>query len=249
MKQAGTIVFVAIPTVFNTQNYIAMSQDEKTTAQKAKAIKIIRIRSALAAGTGLLPFPLLDAAGITGIQLWMLRDLAGIYGIPFRKHLAKSLTGSLLGNIGTTGLIKFIPGLGSLLGGGAVAVSGGAATYALGKVFMQHFDQGGTLLNFDPVASRAYFRAYYDQGSRELAGVQQLESSAAELQKSQQELAAAIAALRQQLPAPPPAAPVRPKRRKLYGWLLLLVLLLAFGSWLYLSGYLGDYLSLGKGTK
>ena len=73
-----------------------MQEEDKTTEQKAKANKIIRIRSALAAGTGLLPFPVLDAAGITGIQLWMIRDLSRVYGIPFRKHLAKSLIGSLL---------------------------------------------------------------------------------------------------------------------------------------------------------
>ena len=40
-----------------------MQEEDKTTEQKAKANKIIRIRSALAAGTGLLPFPVLDAAG------------------------------------------------------------------------------------------------------------------------------------------------------------------------------------------
>jgi uncharacterized protein (DUF697 family) len=222
-----------------------MQEEVKTTEQKAKASKIIRIRSALAAGTGLLPFPVLDAAGITGIQLWMIRDLSRVYGIPFRKHLAKSLIGSLLGNIGAGGLIKFVPGLGSVLGGGALAVSGGAATYALGKVFTQHFDQGGTLLNFDPVASRAYFRSYYEQGSRELAGVQQLEASAAALQKSQAELGQVIAALRQQLPEGQPPA-TRPKRRRLYGWLLLLLVVLLAGGWLYLNGYGVDYFLSGK---
>lgn len=220
-----------------------MEQGDKIKEQKVRANKLIRLRSALAAGTGLLPFPVLDAAGITGIQLWMIRDLSRVYGIPFRSHLAKSLIGSLLGNISAGGLIKFVPGLGSVLGGGAMAVSGGAATYALGKVFMQHFDQGGTLLTFDPEASRAYFRSYYEQGSRELVGVQQLEASAAGLQQSQDELRQIIASLRQQLPSGEPVAASRPKKRRLFGWLLLLVLLalVLVGGWLYLNGYGGDY--------
>ncbi|MFK7983173.1 MAG: hypothetical protein AB8G86_24550, partial [Saprospiraceae bacterium] len=39
-----------------------------------------------------------------------------------------------------------------------------AATYALGKVFTQHFDQGGTLLTFDPVESRKYFQDAFEEG-------------------------------------------------------------------------------------
>ena len=41
-----------------------MQEEDKTTEQKAKANKIIRLRSALAAGTGLLSFPVLVAAAV-----------------------------------------------------------------------------------------------------------------------------------------------------------------------------------------
>ena len=178
-------------------------------AQKQKANKIIRIRTLLATGAGFIPLPLLDAAGILTIQLWMLRDLAKLYDIPFKKHLAKSLVGTLVGNVGSTGLIKFIPGLGHLLGGGAVAVSGGAATYALGKVFAQHFDQGGTLLSFDPIKSREYFRAFYEEeiaaktlqakeASLQDFNAQALATTTA-LKKANDDLAATIAALQAQL--------------------------------------------------
>ena len=109
-----------------------MSSLEAHIEQKRKANRIVRFRTLLAAGVGFIPFPAVDAAGILAIQLWMLRDLAGLYDVPFKKQLAQSIIGSLVGNIGTVGAVKLIPGLGSLLGGGAVAVSGGAATYALG---------------------------------------------------------------------------------------------------------------------
>ena len=60
--------------------------------------------------------------------------------------------------------VKAIPVLGSFIGGFTTSLTGAAATYALGKVFTQHFDQGGTLLNFDPVESRKYFQEAFEEG-------------------------------------------------------------------------------------
>lgn len=59
------------------------------------------------------------------------------------------------------GILKIVPGLGAILGGSTVSVSAASTTYALGRVFMQHFDQGGTLLDFNPTKSRAYFQELY----------------------------------------------------------------------------------------
>jgi outer membrane protein OmpA-like peptidoglycan-associated protein/uncharacterized protein (DUF697 family) len=227
-----------------------MTLTDTSIDQKKKAVKITRFRSLLATGTGLIPIPVVDAAGILTIQLWMIRDLARVYGIPFKKHIAKSLIGTLVGNISSVGIIKFIPGLGGLLGGGAVAVSGGAATYALGKIFTQHFDQGGTLLTFDPIKSREYFKELYGQGKADHTALQQqgswqdahlqLQASAVSLQKAHEELSQAIAALKGELNAGgrlngevTSAEP--PKKRR---WLrrifrVSLLLLLAAGAWWY----------------
>ena len=117
-----------------------------------------------AAGLGLIPIPILDAAGILGVQVVMIKDIAKIYRAPFKDHIVKSLIGSLVGSVGTIGGIKAIPGVGSVLGGVTVSFSAAAATYAIGKVFAQHFAQGGTLLDFDPVKSRAYFQEQFIEG-------------------------------------------------------------------------------------
>ena len=39
-------------------------------------------------------------------------------------------------------------------------------TYALGKVFIQHFAAGGTFLSFDPEAVRDYFQTQLQEGGR-----------------------------------------------------------------------------------
>ncbi len=153
------------------------NKNKKTPAEnKNKANRIIRFRTLMASGVGFIPFPILDMAGILSIQLWMIRDISKVYDVPFKKNVVKSIIGTLLGNVGTVGIVKFIPGI-NILGGGAVAVSAGAATYALGKVFMQHFDQGGTLLSFDPIKSRAYFEQVYEESKITVSELQQQEDS------------------------------------------------------------------------
>ena len=39
-----------------------------------------------------------------------------------------------------------------------------AITYAVGKVFIQHFELGGTFLDFDPKKVRAYFEDQFREG-------------------------------------------------------------------------------------
>ncbi len=131
---------------------------EQTAERKESAQKIIRRHMLFSAGLGFIPFPILDATAILGNQVLMISDLSDLYEIPFKKHRVKSFIGSLVGNLGTIGLVKMIPGFGSLIGGATISAGATAATYALGKVFVQHFDQGGTLLDFDPAKSRKYFQ-------------------------------------------------------------------------------------------
>ena len=40
----------------------------------------------------------------------------------------------------------------------------GATTYAVGKVFTQHFATGGTFLNFDPETVREYYYEMFKEG-------------------------------------------------------------------------------------
>ena len=39
-----------------------------------------------------------------------------------------------------------------------------AYTWALGNVFIQHFEAGGTFLDFDPEKVREHFRTYFKEG-------------------------------------------------------------------------------------
>jgi hypothetical protein len=57
-----------------------------------------------------------------------------------------------------------MPGVGTAAGVMSMSILGGAATYAIGKVFVQHFESGGTFLDFDPEAVREHFAAEFTKG-------------------------------------------------------------------------------------
>ena len=47
-----------------------------------------------------------------------------------------------------------------------VPIFAGASTYAVGKVFHQHFASGGTFLDFDAEKTRGYFSQLFEQGKK-----------------------------------------------------------------------------------
>lgn len=108
-------------------------------------------------GAGLVPIPAVDLFAISAIQLKMVHSLANAYNVRFTKNIGKSLIGSLVGGalpvaytpaIGS--LFKLVPLIGQTTSAITMSILGGATTYALGKVFLQHFASGGTMLDFDP---------------------------------------------------------------------------------------------------
>lgn len=118
---------------------------------------------------GLIPIPLVDIAAVSGIQIKMLHELTELYGIPFKSQAAQTITGSLLGGVvpgmvaaGATSMVKFIPVIGTTLGIITMPALSLAATCAVGRVFITHFEAGGTLLDFDPEKIREHFRAEFE---------------------------------------------------------------------------------------
>lgn len=176
-----------------------MTVIKKHEELKQKANKIVRDRTLYATGGGGIPIPFVDTAVVLGIQLFMLRDLAELYQVPFKKHVAKSLISSLVSNLTVIGTIKLIPIVGTIIGSITYGLTSGAITYALGKLFTQHFDQGGTLLSFDPVKSRKYFQEYYQEGTTFLNAQHTSKATVAELQQANDNLRLTIASLQNQL--------------------------------------------------
>jgi uncharacterized protein (DUF697 family) len=161
--------------------------DEERTARLDAANEITKKYVMSAMSAGLIPIPIVDFVAVTGIQVKMLHTLAQEYDIPFSTNLSQSLIGALLGGMIPTeatmtlvgSLSKFIPVGGTTMGMITMSLFSGASTYAVGKVFIQHFEAGGTILTFDPNQVREYFKAELEKGKEQIKQWQSQESNAA----------------------------------------------------------------------
>ena len=138
---------------------------EMTAEQRHElASKMVDRFSLWGGAAGLIPLPLVDVVAVSGVQLQLLRRLSQMYGVPFSKNRGKSLLASLMGSMipatsgmGVTSALKGVPIIGALSSLVMPTLSAGA-TYAIGKVFVEHFDSGGTLLDFNPPDYREFIK-------------------------------------------------------------------------------------------
>jgi uncharacterized protein (DUF697 family) len=134
------------------------------------ASKLVDRFSLWSGAAGLVPIPLIDIVAVGGVQLAMLRRLSEIYNVPFSDNLGKSVIASVAGSLlpasaatttamGVGSVMKALPGVGTLVGALTMPVVSAGATYVIGKVFIQHFASGGTLLDFNAPDYREFIKA------------------------------------------------------------------------------------------
>lgn len=143
-----------------------MSSEELNT----KSESIIKNHVIWSMGAGLVPIPMLDIVAVSAVQLDMVRQLSKVYDLDFSetqgKAMITSMTGSSLAKLGARAAIKLIPGIGSIVGGVAMATLSGASTYALGEVYKKHFETGGTFLDFDPGRFKKVYKEKFEKGKK-----------------------------------------------------------------------------------
>jgi uncharacterized protein (DUF697 family) len=118
-------------------------------------------------GSSMIPIHGADVIALSGIQMDMVNSLCVNYDVEFSKVQMKAAIGVMIGTsitkMSAQRLLKFIPGIGSVIGGLAMAGMAGASTYALGEVFKSHFESGGTMLNFDLEVLKKRYNEMFDK--------------------------------------------------------------------------------------
>lgn len=146
--------FEAQPTDFsrpvaNDQLLSATSVHAGRYAEKRRALahKIVQRHGSYAAVGGLLPLPVANIVGVTAIIMRMVKQLSGLYGVPFQQDRTRSVVISLMGGTVPTGFgaatastLAFVVPASALLGLAVSAVTAGALTRAIGLVFVEHFE-------------------------------------------------------------------------------------------------------------
>jgi len=99
---------------------------------------------AAAAAAGAAPIPFADAALLVPIQISMLAGISACFGIPVNTALITTLVSSASGTLAATvggralaaGLLKLVPGAGSVVGGVIAAGTAAVITGILGEAYL-----------------------------------------------------------------------------------------------------------------
>jgi uncharacterized protein (DUF697 family) len=141
--------------------------------------KIVNSSMLMAAGAGAIPLPFWDTAAVTAVQLKMLADLSAHYGVPFKQNLGQNALAALAGGLAPSMIargalgsyLKGIPGVGSVIGAVVQPAFAAALTYAIGRVFIRHYESGGTLLSFSATQFKDTFTEEVKAGLKKVKEV------------------------------------------------------------------------------
>jgi len=155
----------------NVMNEEVEAENVNNDKRELEADKIIKNHMLGSLAFGAVPLPLIDLVGLTTVQLNMLRKLSNLYGHTFSEELAKKAIASLLGSgltlpvaAGLFSLVKIIPVIGQSAGVVALGSTAAASTYAIGRVFVKHFESGGDFLSFNSKKAKEEFKEEFDKG-------------------------------------------------------------------------------------
>ena len=120
---------------------------------------------------GIIPLPIANVASITAIIVRMVRSLSQLYGVPFEHNRARAIVIGLMGGIMPTGLatvatstlVYFVPAS-NLLGLAVSSVTASAYARGIGQMFIEHFENGSTLVDFPSAMVCADTSRQCDQG-------------------------------------------------------------------------------------
>ncbi len=122
----------------------AASQKASLEYKKSQSRIAIYAAAGLAAAAGATPIPFSDAAVLAPIQVTMIAKISTTFGLNISTSAIGTLVSSALGVTGATiagraivtGLIKLIPGAGTVVGGLIAATTAAALTTSLGECYL-----------------------------------------------------------------------------------------------------------------
>lgn len=122
----------------------AAAQKVDLNIKKNQSHAIVATAALSAAGLAAVPIPFSDAVAIVPIQVGMLASITGVFGLSINKGflatLISSITagagGSLAGRAIVSGLLKLVPGVGSVAGGAIASATAAGLTTAFGEAYI-----------------------------------------------------------------------------------------------------------------
>lgn len=152
----------------------AEKKSQPDSSRLAEAARIISSASKWSLATGLIPVPVIDLAALAALQGKMVTDLSKLYGQKLSNDAARGVVAVLLGALVPGGVATYagnavarsLPGVGAIVGIAGFGGLGAAATYAIGKAFVRHYEGGGSFASFDPKAIEADLVAEFAKATK-----------------------------------------------------------------------------------
>lgn len=126
-------------------------EDGSEAYQRRRQAELYVIDSAFwSVWSGLMPFPLITGLYTATIQPKMIYEICVVYDVPYSEQTVNTLVAALGAGV-STGLFAYVvlralPGVGNA----SVVLWTAVVTYAIGHVFIDHFERGGNLDDFAP---------------------------------------------------------------------------------------------------
>ena len=119
---------------------LVAAQEIDHSRKAAEAQRVIAAAASSAAASAAVPVPFSDAVMLVPIQLGMMAKIAQLYKIKFDRAalmaIASTTAATQAGRATATGLLKLIPGAGSIAGGLIGAGVASTYTYAMGQAWL-----------------------------------------------------------------------------------------------------------------
>ena len=126
-------------------DFIDDLQNYKYLEMVEKARNIVLVASTGTGITGAIPIPFADAPIMISEQVMMMIAINTVFKFDVKKDILKSLVMAVLGTVGATvigktvvsGLLKLLPGVGSVTGAVVSGSTGAAVTLLMGNAYIE----------------------------------------------------------------------------------------------------------------
>lgn len=143
---------------------------------REKVEKAINSGVVISMGIGVTLLPIFSLVTVTAVQLNMVRKLSKLYGVNFKENTAKKIITAVIGAgvpVLATGPVELLalclPVIGTSAAFATMPALNGLSTYAVGRMFVTHFERGGDFVGINAEAMKKEFNSAY-QNSREWLG-------------------------------------------------------------------------------
>ena len=120
---------------------LTAAQEIDLSRKNTEAQKVIGAAVASAGAAAAIPVPFSDATLLVPIQLGMMAKIAHLYKIKFDRAalmaIVSTTAATQVGRATFTGLLKLVPGAGTVVGGAIGAGVAGSFTYAMGQAWLR----------------------------------------------------------------------------------------------------------------